>query len=484
MNVNVKATPSAASFRSELGWRQMELRDQSSMSYQFAHYALGLKFDMLPDDVVHMAKRCLLDAIGCAIGAWNSPGRPVCEAAVRELGGKAEATVIGSGYRTSASNANLVNSFLVRYLDFNDLGGGGHNSDAIPGVLAVAEREKSSGREFLTSLVVSYELGSRIAEGILDWNGWVGDTRASLTTPAAIGRLMGMNAEQIANAIGICASGNMVLGVLDTPDEERVMRKNLRFGWCASAAITSTLLAKRGFTGPVRVLEGERGINQVMLRHNADFMPMTDFRGWRIRHTRFKYLCANVSLQGLLQATIELVKEHDIKPEDVAGVRIRMSPGASAIRPTVTIKYPRTAEAADHSAFYLTAVAIKDREMTADSVLPEKFTDSVILDLIEKIVVEGDPTIPAQPKLKYRSALGFDGKCEITTKDGRKVQKHVAVPHGFWDGPDLTDAELEAKFRNNAGKYMSDAKIGKLIDVIWSADKLDDVGDLMKLTVF
>lgn len=472
------------SFLREIGWRHQERLEAASLGYRFADYGLGLDYDMLPDEVVHMAKRCLLDTIGCAIGAWDSPGRPICERAFAALGGRPEATAIGSGARTSALNATLFNSFLVRFLDFNDLGGGGHNSDSIPSLIAVAEREGANGEELLRSIVVSYELGTRVSEGILDWRGWNGDTRASLIVPPAIARMLKLDTEQVANAIGIAASGNFCLGVLDTPNEERVMRKNLRFGWGASAAITSCLLARRGFTGPVRVFEGERGMNEVMFANKADFVPMCDFRGWRILLTRFKYLCANVSLQGLLQATLEIVRENDIKPEDVASVNIKMTPGASAIRPTVTIKYPRTAEAADHSAFYLTAVAIKDREMTADSIQPEKFTDPVILDLIEKITVEGDPSIAPAPKVKYRSSVGFEGKSEIVTRDGRRFARSVVVPHGFWDGSDLTDRELEEKFARMASRYMSTEKIDRLFQAIWAVDKLENVSELMKLTVF
>ena len=132
----------------DLTWETLDHLYRSSVAHQFARYALGLSYEMLPDEVVHQAKRCLLDALGCAIGAYEAPGRPVCEAVVKELGGVQEATVFGSGLRTSAPNATLVNSFLVRFLDYNDLGGGGHNSDAIPGILAVAEREKARGRDF------------------------------------------------------------------------------------------------------------------------------------------------------------------------------------------------------------------------------------------------------------------------------------------------------------------------------------------------
>src|SRR5262249_14245538 len=142
----------------------------SAIAYQFARYALGLKYEMLPEAVVRAAKRSVLDSLGCAIGAYEAPGRTVCEEAAKEIGGAQEATVFCSGMRTSVLNATLINGFLVRFLDFNDQGGGGHNSDCISSILAVSEREKASGKDFLLSVVLSYELGARVKE-----SGWGGE---------------------------------------------------------------------------------------------------------------------------------------------------------------------------------------------------------------------------------------------------------------------------------------------------------------------
>ncbi len=470
--------------RRDLAWRHFDSLQKSSVAYRFAEYALGLGYESLPQEVAHQAKRCLLDALGCAIGGYEAPGRPICEDVVRELGGLQEATVFGSGLRTSASNATLVNSFMVRFLDFNDMGGGAHNSDSISSIVAVGERERATGRDILTSVVVSYELGTRVSDAPASWGGWNSDTRAGLIVPPALGRLMGLTTEQIANAIGICASGNFTLGILDIAGEERVMRKNLRFGWGASAAVMACLLAKKGYTGPVRVVEGERGLNEVLFKNKLDFERLTDFRGWRIMRTRFKYLCANSSLQGLLNATIQLVKEHDLKPEDIAEAHIKMHASASAIRPSVPLTYPRNAETADHSAFFLTAIAIRDREMTPASIDPANFTDPVVLDLLEKISVEGDPSLSSPGNIKYALPVGNEGKAEIVTKDGRRLQKHVVIPHGFWGGDTLTDQELEEKFAGMAARRMDQQQIQKIIQTVWGLDALNDIGVLTELMVF
>jgi len=456
----------------DLAWQNLELQYRSSIAHQFARYALGLNYDLLPPEVVQQAKRCLLDALGCAIGALHAPGLPICEAVARELGGPAEATVFGSGLRTSAYNATLVNSFLVRFLDCNDVGGGGHNSDSIPGILAVAEREKATGRDFLTSIIISYELGERFtASGKAffskSWSakGWNSDARGGASMPPALGRLMGMTEEQIANAIGICASRSLPLGILDIDREENTMAKNLRFGFVSREAVLSCLLAKKGFTGPIRVVEGECGIRQVLLQGEMDLEGMADFSGWRILRARFKTLCVNAATHGHALATLLLVTEHDLKPEDIAAVRITTSRNNCLHTITASKKYPRNAESADHSAFYVTALIIKERAFGIDAVEPEKFTDPVVLALIEKTTVRFDPKLPE---------FGRYGISEITTRDGRKFEKRIDIPHGFDDDP-LSDTELEDKFSELTIKYMDKKHIQKIIDTVWKLEKINDI---------
>ena len=375
-------------FQRDLAWQQLDLTYRSSVSHHFARYALALNYSVLPENVVHQAKRCVLDALGCAIGAYEAPGRTICEATVKEIGGPQEATIFCSGLRTSALNVALVNSFLVRFLDYNDHGGGGHNSDALSSILAVSEREKVSGKDFLTSLVISYELGARFQNPVtssLEEMGWTGDIRAGLNQPPALGKLMGLNEEQIANAIGICLSHALPLGILDSNRDENVMAKNIRFGWAAHDAILACMLAKKGFTGPVRIVESDAGIRKVLLQGEMDLERLMDFSGWRILDVKFKAMPANATTHGHVFATLAIVKEQDLKPEDIAAVHISAPIRESRHTTTPAKKYPRNAESADHSAFYANALAIKERAFGPDSIEPEKFTDPVVLDLIEKI---------------------------------------------------------------------------------------------------
>jgi 2-methylcitrate dehydratase len=252
------------------------------------------------------------------------------------------------------------------------------------------------------------------------------------------------------------------------------MSKNLRFGWVAYNAILCCLLARNGFTGPVRIVEGENGLRDTVMRGDLDFQRLLDFSGWRIPQTRHKSLCLNGGSQGHVSATLALVRENDLKPEDIVSVRIKASRHESHHTTSLPKKYPRNAETADHSAFYANAIAIKERVFGPDSFQPEKFTDPVVLDLIEKITVEYDPGL---------GESGFQGISEITTKDGRRLRKHIANPHGFGDDP-LTDKELEEKFREMATKYLSEKQIGRIFETIWNIERLEDIRQLTKLLVF
>jgi 2-methylcitrate dehydratase len=93
-----------------------------SISQELAQYTRELTFEKLPAEVVHQTERLLLDTIGCAIGGYLSDASQIAQEVVKELDGPAEATIIGSGIRTSCMNAALADGVMVRFLDYNDVG--------------------------------------------------------------------------------------------------------------------------------------------------------------------------------------------------------------------------------------------------------------------------------------------------------------------------------------------------------------------------
>ncbi len=458
-----------------------------TIARNIADYAVGFDYKDLPQEVVHAAKRALLDTLGCAIGGYESDASQIIQKLVKELGVSSESSIIGSGIKTNCLNATLVNGIMVRYLDYMDqisipVGNWyvyAHPSEVIPGILALAERQHSSGAEVLTASILGYELSARFCAGTtivpIAKKGWAPDTLGVYIMPVLAGKILGLNAGQVENAIGISGCHGMVLGILDSAKEEYSMSKNIRFPSTAQGGILAAMMAQKGFTGPTRVIEGEYGFIDSVMDGDFDVEKLTDFsNGFRILDTEFKAWAACGTIQGHLNATLNLVNEHDIKPENVAQVRIWA--GTRSVQHTgdPIKRYPKNKETADHSAYYVTAVAIKEQALGPDQYSPQKYNDPVIKELIGKINLEIDTNL---------DQFGRAGITEITTKQGATYRCRVDYPKGHPNNP-MTDDEISDKFHTLASKFIDEEQIKRIIDIIYSLEELDDIRRLMELLVF
>ncbi len=455
---------------------------------ELAESALELTFEDLPPDVIHQTKRVVLDTLGCAVGGWASETSQIIQEVLRASGHPPQATVFGSGLKTSCEQAVLANGAMVRYLDYNDTAfilegetyrSGYHPSEVIPGVIALAEREGLSGEEVLTAINLGYDLSLAFLEGVrgsgMEKRGWNGDTRGVFIMPLVMGRMLGLEAEQIQNAVGVAGSCHAVYGILDAPGEEYTNAKNIRFPTMAQASLTACALARKGFTGPARMIEGRDGFVEAVMGGDYDIARLKAFKKkWAIRATCLKSIIADFSSHGHLTATLALVREHDIKPEEVARVEITTSQRCAEHTGDAVKKHPRNKETADHSSYWLTAVAIIDRQIGPDQFRPEKYVDPRALDLIDKIVLKGDIALD-----KARPA----GISKITLKDGRQYSLRVDHPRGHARNP-MTDEEVVAKFKSMASKHMTEKQMTALLEAVFSLEELEDVGRLTRLMVF
>ena len=137
-------------------------------------------------------------------------------------------------------------------------------------------------------------------------------------------------------------------------------------------------------------------------------------------------------------------------------------------------KFPKNKETADHSSYYLTAIAIVDRQIGPNQFTPEKYHDPRVIELIGKVTLTGDPTLD-----KARPA----GISEIVTKDGKTFRLRVDYPRGHARNP-MTDQEVIAKFKDMASVSMTEEQMKRLIETVFAIDQLDDIGTLLKLMVF
>jgi len=459
-----------------------------SVARELAKKVRGFGFSDIPSDVIHQTKRILLDTLGCAIGGYGSEASRILQAFVGKAGHPAESTVFGSGIGTSCLNATLANGAMVRYLDYNDtafiLQGetyrtGYHPSEVIPPVLALGEKCRLSGKEVIASINLGYDLSLAFLEGVqgagMEKKGWNGDTRGALIMPLVAGKMLGLTEDQMESAVGIAGSCHAVFGILDTPAEEYTMTKNIRFPMMSYAGIMAAMLAGKGFTGPAGMIEGHDGFVYSIMDGEYDLDPLLNFKGkFAIRETCIKSIIADFSSHGHLTATLTLAREHDIKPDQVAEIRITTSKRCAEHTGDPVKKYPKNKETADHSSYYLTAIAIVDRQIGPNQFTQEKYNDPRVLDLIGKVVLQGDPSLD-----KARPA----GISEIVMKDGKTHRLRVDYPRGHARNP-MTDQEVIEKFKDMAAVYMSGEQMERLVEAVFDLDKLDDIGKLLDLMVF
>jgi 2-methylcitrate dehydratase len=452
--------------------------------------AKDLRFTDLPGEVVHQAKRSVLDGLGIGIGGFSSPPSRAVQSLINDMRAPEESTVLVSGVKTSCLYATLANGAMVRYLDYMDrtfltkeaVSNMGHHGESVVPILAVGERQHASGQEVITAIVLAYELLSKITDsvggnhGVLDKQGWVPESvRVPCVMALLAGRLLGLTKTEMANALSLAGCFTQELGILHSENEQLTMARNIRFPWAAHNGILAAFLVQKGFEGPLNVFEGHTGIAQVVAGGKMDLDKLRQPRtSWSILNTWIKNFSAEGRMHGHIEATLNLVQQHDIRPDDVAEVRIRVTEHCNRrMGNPETRRVPQTKYTADHSSYYCTAVAIIDRAVGPEQFTEEKLHDPRVQALADKVFVEADPKLEA-----YISP----GIVDITTTMGQKYHAEVMRPKGHPMNP-LTDADLEHKFRSLACTYMDDAQMTEIIRTVNDLDKLDDVGTLMKLLV-
>ncbi|MBI2987665.1 MAG: MmgE/PrpD family protein [Deltaproteobacteria bacterium] len=332
----------------------------------------------------------------------------------------------------------------------------------------------------MTAIVSAYELSNRFSDAMGDavtilGLGWTHEIRAPYIMALAVGCLLGLSEEQMAHALAVAGCFTVELGILDVGEEELTMSRNLKFPYGAYSGILGALLAQKGFKGPLNVFEGHHGFAEVVARGKIDLGKLTQRRkDWTILNTWIKNFAANGQTQGFIAATITLVKEHDIKPEDVAEITIKSNSVVGwHMSDAATHKYPKNVETAGHSAYYLAAIAFLDRAVEPEQFSDQKLRDPKVRELIDKVSIE-----PARQLDKYSSP----GIVEIITKKGQKYRCEVLQPKGHPMNP-MSDADVERKFRSMAGKFMGEKQMRQIIDTVYNLEKLDDIGELIKLLV-
>ena len=411
-------------------------------------FALGLRYEDLPADVVRAAAMRVFDSVGCALAARDVDPVRISLAATFQVidDGRPSGRVIGyPELRVTPEAAVFLNSTMIRYLDFNDWAPNGHPSDMIGAFLALADFPGVTGETILTATVAAYEVFIGLTRAsALPSLGWDQGFALGIATAAGLGVLLGLEREALGNAVGILAAAGIPTGA--TRSGELSMWKGAATAYAARNAVFVTMLARDGITGPPEAFEGRRGIWPLV---TGEFDLSLGVSGrYRILDTALKPWPACYHAQAPIEAAVQLRAQLG----DAVLTSIDVGTYREAWRSigSESAKWdPQSRETADHSLPYMVARAVVDGEVTAASFRPEAYLDAGLRPLMSRITARADDAATAAyPDAILATLVAQDDR-------GGEYRIDIANPLGHPANP-MSDEQLRAKFRRLTLEYLGE----------------------------
>ena len=444
---------------------------------QIAERILEFDSQSIPADVLRHAKFLILDSIGCALAAGCEHAYQRALLTFEAIGGNADCTIIGSRHRMPVTNAVMLNGILIRELDLNDayVGPGqmGHPSDNIAVALSVGEKQRSSGLDVVASVIAGYEVYCRLQDIIVGRGPWDHVTASGLAAPAIAGRLLGLDVDQLANAMALSAAHGNTLSAVRSGQLSNA--KAMANAFVAYQGTLCSLLASRGTTGPLSIFEGKGGLDKAFLAGaNLDLLTEPIRDRFRISDVSIKaYPCIGTSqamVAGVIQARQEIV--NPVKEVKHLEIRMADTPFVRGQVEDEDRRYPTSRETADHSFYYLAAAALMDGEMTQAQFEGERWMQPAIKSLMERMTIRTDASLN-----KYTPG-SFPCVLELTTASGENRTVEVFYPKGHPKNR-MSSAEVEGKFRGCTRAALSEAEQTKIISLVHDLEQMSNVSELL-----
>ena len=444
-----------------------------SVTRVLAEFASSLTFSDLTASVVHSAAQRLIDSLGCALGACDcEPAQIGRRLAQGQAPGKYAGRVLCFGDRLPAETAAFINTAMIRNLDFNDRYPGGHPSDCLGALLALAGATQVDGKRFLASMLVVYEVFARLSDSTkLSRHGWDQGYAIGIATAAGVCNLMNLPVEAAGHAIGIAAASNLPLRV--TRSGELTSWKNVATAYAARNGLFAALLAAEGMTGLGNAFEGRNGLWEKVTgsfklapfpnRGGAYLTPRVQLKYWPIETNGQPAVWAALELRSQVNAS-EL-KEIEVFTSRFTWFEIGSEPEKWD---------PKTRETADHSLPYIFARTLVDGPITVRSFSDKAVQDFSLRPLMAKIKVIPDESIEAL--LPEKTLI----RVKATSISGGSYSIDVVNPLGHPDNP-MEDRHIEEKFLALAEPVIGKDRCSSLLDAWWHVHDAQDVSRLIQL---
>ena len=435
-----------------------------SVTRTLADFVVNTRYENLPKEVIEHAKVCILDWLGAALaGSLENPAR-IITSIIEKIGGKEQSTIIGTHVKTSCINAALANGIFGHAVELDDI----HEeaiihpaAPVLPAALAVAEYTNASGQDFITSIVIGYEVEIRIGMAInpSHYQFWhTTGTCGTFGATAATGKILGLKSEEMVHALGI--AGTQAAGLIEVFG---TMSKPLNPGRAAANGVWAALLAQKGFTSSRTILEAEKGYCRATAKE-YDLNKITENLGkkFEIVNNIFKIHASCGHTHGAIDAILQLSEKYNIRPEDVDRIVVGTYPIAVNV---VGRNYePKTAHEAKFSLPYCLATALIYGKVGLTEFSEENLRDPRIQKLSRKVKVVVDP--------EYVSARLGCAKVTIYAVNGKEFTCSINVPKGYPKKP-VSKEELERKFIALACPALSSKQAKKIVEMVNSLEKID-----------
>jgi len=461
----------------------MEVLLPRDVAYTLAKNIVDTEFDDLPTKAVDAAKKSIIDTLGVIVGASGTiPSLSGLVDLVKEAGGKPESTIIAFGGKVPAWMAAFANGAMAHCLDYDDYDWNStyHPSSAVvPAGFAIAERNRPiNGKEFITAIALGQDLGIRLALAIPMERKPPWQRTAVLSifaSVATVTKLLKLDEEKVVDAFGIalCQSA----GTLELRKGVGTDIGGMYPAFPAKGGVLSALLAQRGVTGIKRCFEGKGGLFNVYFSRWDRETIISDLGS--------KFTGAHISLKAwpscaishvYIDATLSLVRENDIRPEDIHCIVVYVGDWAQGpCEPLPARQKPATILDAKGSIPFCVAVAALRRNVVLDDFSSSALKDPKTLEMAEKVT----------PKFDGRLNIvtgAPPGVVEISTKGGGTFHKEVKHPYGHPENP-ITWEGVKDKFRDCARYAKNDLlkhNVEKVVELTLQLEHLGDVAEIIE----
>jgi len=450
-----------------------------TLAEELSEYATGLRYGDLGPGTVKETKRRIVDALGCALGAFDEPPVRIARKVASEKGRGGTSTILGTGMKSSSDVATFVNGLMIRYFDFNDTylsREPAHPSDNLGATLSVAESVGATGKDLILATALAYEIQCRLCDSAdIRHRGWDHVCYGLVSSALGAGKLMALGERKMTESVNIALNAHIAMRQVRAG--ELSMWKGASFSNAARNAVFAARLAQAGMTGPSPIFEGEMGFfKQVSGPFEMDTHGFGGRNGgFKIDETYIKYYPAEYHSQTAVWAALAVRKRiRDLR--DIESIEIASHEAGYTILGKDPEKWrPKTKETADHSLPYIVGMALLEGKVDNSTYSAKKTTKKENLDFLDRITVVEDPRLTS-----LYPHEGMGNRVSARLRSGEQISEEVIIPRGHPRNP-MTDMEVEGKFRSLTKGKLSRRAGDRALATLWNLEKVKDLGSLLRL---